>query len=102
MAYEQPNSGSDSMYSDSAPSEGGETPKKGEEQTAVIPKALLAGKEFKPGEEIIFKIVSIHDDEVEIAYATGEGDKEEKMDSAPSESAPAGGGDGGGMASMME
>lgn len=37
--------------------------------SAVIPKSLLAGKNFKPGDEVIFKIDSIHDDEVIISYA---------------------------------
>jgi hypothetical protein len=52
-----------------------ESPKsdKGEEyggESALIPKALLAGKEFKPGEEVVFKIVHMYEDEVEIEYAT--------------------------------
>lgn len=49
-------------------SEGGET--------ALIPKSLLAGKEFQPGEEVVFQIVHIYEDEVEIQYATYEPKKE--------------------------
>lgn len=45
-------------------------------ETALIPKALLAGKEFKPGEEIMLEIVHLYDDEVEVKYATGKEDKE--------------------------
>lgn len=41
-------------------------------ETALIPKGLLAGKEFQPGEEVVFKIVAMRGDEVEIEYATGE------------------------------
>lgn len=52
-----------------------------EEQTALIPKGLLAGKSFKPGEEVVFKIVHEYEDEVEIAYATGE-KKKSTMDGA--------------------
>lgn len=37
--------------------------------TALIPKALLAGKDFKPGDEVVFKIVHEYEDEVEIEYA---------------------------------
>ena len=40
--------------------------------TAVLQKSILAGKEFKPGDEVILKIVAMHDGEVEVAYATGE------------------------------
>lgn len=53
-----------------------------EEKTALIPKSLLMGKEFKPGEEVIFKIVHEYQDEVEIAYATGEKKDKSEMDKA--------------------
>jgi len=58
--------------------------------TALIPKSLLAGKDFKPGDEIVFKIVHLYDDEAEIAYATekkskddsGESDRGDEMDNS--------------------
>lgn len=37
--------------------------------TALLPKSILGGKDFKPGEEVVLKIVRIHDDEVEVEYA---------------------------------
>lgn len=37
--------------------------------TATLPKSILAGKDFKPGEEVVLEIVAIHDDEVEVKYA---------------------------------
>lgn len=79
--------------------EGQEKESQGEEKTAIIPKALLGGKEFKPGEEVVFKIVRFHDDSVEIAYATGEEEGEPPHD----EQAEAKGGNPGGgeMSSMM-
>lgn len=43
---------------------------------AVVPKALLAGKDFKPGDEMVVVIKSIHDDEVVIAYAPEKGGEE--------------------------
>ncbi len=46
--------------------------KEEEGETALLPKSILAGKEFKPGEEVVLKIVHMYDDEVEVAYATGE------------------------------
>lgn len=42
------------------------------EATALLPKSVLGGKEFKPGEEVVLKIVHIYEDEVEVEYATGE------------------------------
>lgn len=45
----------------------------GGEPTALIPKSLLGGKKFDVGEEVVMKVVHIYGDEVEIAYATGEG-----------------------------
>jgi len=68
----------DPSYSDSAaPSTaqdaGNATPKdeQEEETSALLPKSILAGKEFKVGEEVVLKIDAIHDDEIEVSYATG-------------------------------
>lgn len=60
------------MYADAAPAEpkAPEGEEESSEPVATIPKALLAGKEFKPGEEVIFEIVSIQDDSVVIKYAS--------------------------------
>ena len=70
---------------EAAPSEAqGEVPEEkgkeneSEQTTALIPKALLAGKDFKVGDEVIFKITHMYEDEVEIEYAT-----EEKKDEKP-------------------
>lgn len=41
-------------------------------ESALIPKSLLAGKEFNPGDELVLKIRAIHGDEVEVEYATEE------------------------------
>lgn len=38
--------------------------------TALLPKSVLGGKEFKVGEEVVLKIVHEYEDEVEVAYAT--------------------------------
>jgi len=61
---------------DSAPSTAQEgdaktTTEPGEEnETALLPKTILGGKEFKPGEEVVLKIVADHGEEVEVEYAT--------------------------------
>lgn len=62
----------------------------GEAATAELPKTVLGGKEFKPGEEVVLQIVQVMDDSVLVKYATEEGGGEEE---APAEaSAPEGGG----------
>lgn len=57
--------------------DGGSGMEEGGVQTALIPKSLLMGKEFNPGDEVVFEVVHLYEDEVEIKYATGE-DKEHK------------------------
>jgi len=106
--YANPGGGQDAdMFSDGAEPQApemAETEKPSEGQTAVIPKSLLAGKEFKPGQEVVLKVVAIHDNDVEVEYASekgpeeGEAPPEEEM----AQGAPAGGPGGGEMASMME
>ena len=75
----------DEMFSDgpTPPKDGMEEGDKGE-VTGILPKEILAGKDFKPGEEIVLKIVAIHDNDVEVAYASEEG-KDQKEGSEPKE-----------------
>lgn len=68
--YESGGMGGDEMPHD----ESTETP------TALIPKSLLGGKEFKAGEEVVLKIVKVYGDEVEVEYATGDSPKEKTPD----------------------
>ena len=65
------------MYTDTSP----EAPKPDEkpeekedtqEPTAEIPKALLGGKDFKPGEEVMLQIVQVMEDSVLVKYASEE------------------------------
>lgn len=50
-------------------------------QTALIPKSLLMGKEFNPGDEVVLRVVHLYEDEVEVEYASDGGKKEpESMD----------------------
>ena len=61
-------------YSDGA----GDAPAKdkpSDGDTAVIPKSLLAGKDFKVGEEVVLKITAIHGDEVQVEYAYDKGEE---------------------------
>ena len=92
------------MYSDAAPTmekEGGD-----EEQheeggtTAVIPKAILAGKKFNVGDEVVLRIDAFQGDEVVVSYAQEKpGEGEEAPPERPPPPPPGGGGDE--MAGMM-
>lgn len=67
----------------------------------TIPKAMLMGKTFKVGEEVMFEITAIHGDEVSIKYATEKGEgKEEGEGEETSAGAPPPKGDSE-MSSMM-
>lgn len=56
-------------------------------ESALIPKSLLMGKEFNPGDEVVLKIVHIYEDEVEVQYAPEEPKEEghSEMDEADEE-----------------
>ncbi len=69
----------------SAPMEAGADPNEaaepqGEEQgeesvaeSALLPKSILAGKTFNVGDEVVLKIKAMHDNEIEVEYATEKG-----------------------------
>ena len=97
--------GGEDYYSDapaSSQAPGGEEEAKPDEGASetTIPKAMLMGKDFKVGEEVMFQITAIHGDEVSIKYATekGEGKEEGSEEGAPPPEAPKGDSE---MASMM-
>lgn len=46
-----------------------------DQPTAVLPKSILAGKKFDVGDEVVLKIVAVHGDEVQVAYAQDKGDE---------------------------
>ena len=47
--------------------------------TGILPKSLMAGKDFKVGEEIVLQITRIGENDFEVKYASekGGGEKEE-------------------------
>jgi hypothetical protein len=61
------------MASDEAQDKGETKDEKTEEEgageSAMLPKSILAGKTFNPGDELVLKVVAIHGDEVEVEYA---------------------------------
>lgn len=77
---------------------GGGDGEQAKETTALLPKSILAGKDFKPGDEVVLKIVKMFEDEVQVEYASEKGESSPQETEQPAE-APAP--DGGNMASMM-
>lgn len=92
--------GSDPDYSDDSGGEDPSEPKAEETESprGLLPKSILMGKDFKPGDEIVLKIDAIHDDEVEVSYATEKKKEGGETGGSPSEK-PSGGSE---MSSMME
>jgi hypothetical protein len=109
MAYDNPgHGGGESFYDDAPPAKEKEESGSNEDgqKTYVLPKAVLEGKEFEPGDELVLRIVSMHEDQIEVTYAPAkEQEKGEGQGEGQMAEAPAGGGEGGGGAgysSMME
>lgn len=65
----------DSYYQDDTaepspkPSPEGDKDEESAGASALIPKSLLAGKDFTVGDEVVLKIVHEYEDEVEVEYA---------------------------------
>jgi hypothetical protein len=90
---------SDTPDNESAePTPDNESQESNESPRGLLPKSILMGKDFKPGDEIVLKIDAIHDDEVEVSYATEKSDGG-GTEEAPAEEKPAGASK---MTSMME
>lgn len=49
----------------------------GDEKTAMLPKSVTGGKDFQVGDEIVLEVVAVHEDELQVKYATEKGGKEE-------------------------
>ena len=107
METKEPMAGGDDLYSDGADTaatdEETKSPDKPDEQQddateAVLPKSILAGKEFNVGDEVVLTVTGIHDDQISVKYATAKGGDESKddggMDKAEMPSDMGGGGDG--------
>ena len=85
-----PGGGMDSTMTD-GPVETAQPPKEGGEmadsETGILPKALMAGKDFKVGDEIVLKITRVGENDFEVAYASGEGKEEMPKDQGVGEGA---------------
>ena len=49
----------------------------GDSQTAEIPKTVLGGNDFKPGEEVMLEVVRVMENSILVKYATSKGDEEQ-------------------------
>lgn len=88
------------LYSDAepaAPEAPEAAPQEAEEPTAELPKAVLGGKEFKPGEEVVLQVVQVLEDSVLVKYASGEKEEPSPEAEAPAQPAAAPPGPGGAM-----
>ena len=81
------------------------TDKEGDEsaagQSAEIPKAVLGGKEFHPGDEVVLKVTKVLGDSVLVSYASNEEEEPPKEEAPPPQQAaptPTGGP----MSAMMQ
>lgn len=72
----------------------------GKHPTGILPKDLMAGKDFQVGEEIVLKITAIHENDFEVEYSYG--DKSESKEPEPAGEMAGAGGGGGEMSSYME
>lgn len=48
-----------------------------DEATALLPKSVLGGQDFEPGDILELEIVATHEDEVEVRYSKEKGGKGE-------------------------
>jgi len=71
-----PGGGEEDMFHDGPPAPK-EAEAKPESSTGILPKSILAGKDFKVGDEVVLKIVALHDNDVEVEYASEKGGEDE-------------------------
>lgn len=57
------------MQDDAKPDADADENKAGDEQEAILPKSILAGKDFNVGDEVTLKITAMHDQQISVAYA---------------------------------
>lgn len=69
-----------------------EAPEEDSSPTAELPKSVLGGKEFKPGEEVVLKVVQVMENSVLVQYATEDEGEGEGEYAAPPEEMAGGGG----------
>jgi len=68
----------DSSSTDTKPDDG--------ESSALLPKTVLGGKTFEPGDKVELEIVHVYDDEVEVRYSYHDEAKEPESEMSGAES----------------
>lgn len=70
-----------------------ETPPEAAESTAELPRSVLGGQQFKPGDEVVLQVVKVMEDSVLVKYGSAEEDETAEEEPEPPTSE---------MASLME
>lgn len=83
MAQKDDSGVDEDLYDPGTPKPKSVDEQEAEEPTALLPKSILAGKKFDPGDEVVLKIVAMHGDEVEVEYATEKPGEEDHDESKP-------------------
>lgn len=87
MAYQNPGGGAPAQQADDDYFSDGPMDKEdsGGEPEATLPKALLGGKKFAVGDEIVLRIEQVNEDSFVVSYAP-EHDERDERDTAQDES----------------
>jgi len=99
-----PGSSQDDYFNDGPSSTPKDKQAEGDQEEGLLPKSLMAGKSFKPGDEIILEVTYVGEKDFGVRYSTGDdkGKEEGKSSDMPEkETADMGGGGGSESESMM-
>jgi len=94
---------SEDLFNDGPSSTPKDMQKDGDQEEGLLPKSLMAGKDFKPGQEIVLEITGVQEKTFSVRYASEKGDKakDESSEMPEKETADMGGGGGSESESMM-
>jgi hypothetical protein len=86
--YGNPGTGSDDDYFSDAPAKP-EAQEQESEPEGILPKALMAGKNFKVGDEIVLQVTRVGENDFSVKYAPAENSDHYKEESGAGEKAEA-------------
>ncbi len=52
----------------------------GMDEEGLLPKSLMAGKDFKPGDEIVLEVTAVHEKDFAVRYAKDKGKDKSESD----------------------
>lgn len=78
MAYTSQSAGQESMFPDVESEETGSETQDNQDsgETALIPKSITGGRDCKVGEQLVFRVNAIHDDQLEVSFVKYEEEPE--------------------------